>query len=273
MVLPVQNPESPYVTLKIDQGEGFSFNIDKVDEFQSDLDLMNEWGDDAAEQMKQVIDLNGLTSIAAAGAAAASKAKTTITGYDADGLAFSNYTLAKGALVAGCTTSKRTTVASGTTAGSTLGLSDAAVSAATSANIVKQCLLYGRLLDENNAPEKGRFIIFPSWTMQALKDIGGTFAQVYATGQDKTPLMTGQVPGIDRFELLFSNNLPTSTQAVDSTSVIFGSKVAVTFATQITESRIIDNPFGWGKLMQGLQVYGSSIIKENMIGVDFIKNA
>jgi hypothetical protein len=273
MVLPVQNPESPYVTLKIDQGEGFSFNIDKIDEFQSDLDLMNEWGDDAAEQMKQVIDLNGLTSIAAAGAAAASKAKTTITGYDADGLAFSNYTLAKGALVAGCTTSKGTTVASGTTAGSTLGLSDAAVSAATSANIVKQCLLYGRLLDENNAPEKGRFIIFPSWTMQALKDIGGTFAQVYATGQDKTPLMTGQVPGIDRFELLFSNNLPTSTQAVDSTSVIFGSKVAVTFATQITESRIIDNPFGWGKLMQGLQVYGSSIIKENMIGVDFIKNA
>ena len=41
MVLPVQNPESPYTTLKVDQGEGFSFAIDKVDDFQSDINLMN----------------------------------------------------------------------------------------------------------------------------------------------------------------------------------------------------------------------------------------
>ena len=61
------------ITLKIDQGEGFSFAIDKVDEFQSDLKLMNVWGEDASAQMTQVIDRNVLISLAAAGAVAGGK--------------------------------------------------------------------------------------------------------------------------------------------------------------------------------------------------------
>jgi hypothetical protein len=275
MVLPVQNPESPYVDLKIDQGEGFSFALDRVDEFQSDINLMNEWGDDAAAQMKQVLDRNMLTSIAAGGAIAGGKAGTTVSGYDAAANAsFSGYTIANGAIVAGGETVKGTTITAGTTAGSTLGLSDAAVSAATSANIIKQILFYGRLLDENNAPQEDRFVILPFWAMQALKDVGSQFAQVYATGQDKSPLLSGTVPGIDRFTVYGSNNLPGTTQAVtDPSAIIFGCKYATTFATQITESRIIDNPFAFGKMMQGLQVYGMNIIKSSLIGVDFIKNA
>ena len=274
MVLPVQNPESPYMSLKIDQGEGFSFAIDRVDEFQSDIKLMNEWADDASAQMKQVLDLNGLTSMAAAGAAATGQAKTTVTGYLTDGIGFDQYTIANGAVVAGGTTSKGYSITAGTAAGSTMGKSNAAVSCASSANIIKQILFYGRLLDENNAPEKDRFVVLPYWAMQTLKDIGSQFAQVYATGQDKSPLMSGKIPGIDRFEVYGSNNLPSSTQAVvDPSAIIFGCKYATTFATQITESRIIDNPFSFGKMMQGLQVYGAQIIKPALLGVDFIKNA
>ena len=273
MVLPVQNPESPYVTLKIDQGEGFSFAIDRVDEFQSDIKLMNEWGDDASAQMKQVLDLNGLTSMAAAGAAAGGKAKATVVGYNADSIAYETYTIAAGALVAGGGTAKGTVVAAGTTAGNTMGLSDAAVSCGSSADIIKQILFYGRLLDENNAPEVGRFVVMPFWAMQTLKDIGSQFAQVYATGQDKSPLMSGKIPGIDRFEVYGSNNLPASTEAAETSAIMFGCSYATTFATQITESRMMDNPFAFGKMMQGLQVYGSQIIKPALLGVDFIKNA
>ncbi len=274
MVLPVQNPESAYVSLKIDQGEGFSFAIDRVDEFQSDIKLMNEWADDASAQMKQVLDRNVLTSMAAAGAAAGGNAKTTIAGYLPDGISYDQYTIANKAIVGGGTTSKGTSIAAGTVAGSTLGLSDAAVSCATSANIVKQILYYGRLLDENNAPEAGRFVVVPFWAMQTLKDIGSQFAQVYATGQDKSPLMSGKIPGIDRFEILGSNNLPSTTESTtDPSAILFGCKYATTFATQITESRMIDNPFSFGKMMQGLQVYGSQIIKPALLGVDFIKNA
>ena len=268
MVLPVQNPESPYITLKIDQGEGFSFAIDRVDEFQSDIKLMNEWADDASMQMKQVIDLNLLTSIAAAGAVAEGNLATTVTGYTTNaGCDFSGYTKAAGALVNGGTTSRGTAVA--------LGQSDAATSANTGDELHALALHYARLLDENNAPEEGRFIVFPTWASEVLKQMtNNSFGLAYATGMNTAQSITGKVPNIDRFEIMFSNNLPSSTEVTTSPSaVIFGCKYATTFATQITESRIIDNPFSFGKMMQGLQVYGAQVVKPALLGVDWIKNA
>lgn len=272
MVLPVQNPESPYVTLKIDQGEGFSFAIDKVDEFQSDIKLMNEWGDDAAEQLKQVMDLNVLTTLAAAGAVAGGKAATTIAGYTAAnaGPTMSEYTIAKGAIVGGGKTTKGTAITAGA---SGLALSDAAASATTSDAIVARVLRYNRYLNENNAPKQGRFCILPAWAMQALKDITKPFGQAYATGQAAASAISGKVPDIDGMALLESNNVPLTTEGSDASPILFGCRYATTFATQITESRIIDNPFAWGKLMQGLQVYGFNIIKPSLIGIDYIKNA
>ena len=271
MVLPIQNPESPFITLKIDQGEGFSFAIDKVDEFQSDIKLMNAWGEDSAAQMKQVIDRNVLTSIACAGAVAGGQAITTINGYAGANTGISlpaGTASAPGAIVAGGYTAKGTSISTG------LGTSAAAASANTSALIVARILKYGRYLDENNAPTEGRFVVVPFWVMQALKDISAPFGQAYATGQNSANVLTGNVPKIDRFEVYGSNNLPTSTEAVtDASAVLFGCKYATTFATQITESRIIDNPFAFGKMMQGLQVYGFGFIKPQLIGVDFIKNA
>lgn len=268
MILPVQNPESPYVTLKIDQGEGFSFAIDKVDEFQSDIKLMNIWGEDAAEQMKQRIDKNLLISIAAAGAVAGGQAATTITGYDANyGPSLDQFTAAKGALVNGATTARGTTVS--------LGTSNASVSANTGDEITALILKYGRYLDENNAPDEGRFVVLPVWAGSVLKNMtNNAFGLAYATGQNSANILTGTIPKIDRFEIMFSNNLPTTTEVVtDPSAVLFGCKYATTFATQMETSRIIDNPFSMGKMMQAIQIYGFNVIKPQLLGVDFIKNA
>lgn len=267
MVLPVQNPESAYVTLKIDQGEGFSFALDRVDEFQSDIKLMDVWGEDAAEQMKQVMDRNVLVQIAAAGAVAEGNAATTVSDYDSSSLDFSNYTTAAGAIVNGNTTTKGTTIA--------LGQSDAATTANTGDEITALILKYARYLDENNAPEEGRYVVLPTWCSSVLKNMtDNAFGLAYATGQNSAGLLTGNIPNLDRFAIHFSNNMSgTSEGATDGSSVIFGHKYAMTYATQITESRIIDNPFSFGKMMQGLQVYGADIIKPSLLGVDFIKNA
>jgi hypothetical protein len=265
----VQNPESPYVTLVIDQGEGFSFAIDRVDEFQTDIDLMNVWADDATEQMKQVLELNGLITVAAAGAVAGGQAATTIEGYTTEsGPSMTEYTAAKGAVVTGGTTTKGTTITG-------LGTSATSISANTGDKLTALILKYGRYLDENNAPEEGRYVIFPTWCGEVLKSMSSNnFGLAYATGQNSSNLLTGTIPKIDRFDVYFSNLLPASTEAAtDVNSVIFGQKVGCTFATQITESRIIDNPFSFGKMMQGLQVYGFNIIKPGMVGVGFIKNA
>lgn len=268
MILPVQNPESPYVTLKIDQGEGFSFAIDDVDAFQSDIQLMNVWGEDAAEQMKQRIDKNLLISIAAAGAVAGGQLATTITGYDAGfGPSLSEYTVAKGALVNGATTARGTTIS--------LGTSAASASANTGDEIVSLVLKYGRYLDENNAPEDGRFVVLPIWAGQVLKGMtNNNFGLAYATGQNTANALAGSIPKIDRFEVMFSNNLPTSTEVVtDPSAVLFGCKYATTFASQMEKNRIIDNPFSMGKMMQAIQIYGFNVIKPQILGVDFIKNA
>lgn len=268
MILPVQNPESPYVTLKIDQGEGFSFAIDDVDAFQSDIQLMNVWGEDAAEQMKQRIDKNLLISIAAAGAVAGGQAATTITGYDANfGPSLSEYTVAKGALVNGATTARGTTVS--------LGTSAASATANTGDEIVDRVLKYGRYLDENNAPEDGRFVVLPIWAGQVLKGMtNNNFGLAYATGQNTANALAGSVPKIDRFDVMFSNNLPTTTEVVtDPSAVLFGCKYATTFASQMEKNRIIDNPFSMGKMMQAIQIYGFNVIKPQILGVDFIKNA
>lgn len=283
MVLPVQNPESPYVTLKIDQGEGFSFALDKVDEFQSDIKLMNVWGEDAAKQMTQVIDRNVLITVAAKGADLGAGASANIAGYsNLTSPATMNMTLgsatAAGSIVAGGYTAKGLAVAASATAGAGLGQSDAyanMVTCANSTDIVNQVLLYNRYLDENNAPQEGRFVVLPSVYYQKLKDISLPFGQAYATGQNMANVLTGNVPKIDRMDVLFSNNLPghATLTANNSTAIVFGQKYATTFATQITESRIIDNPFAFGKMMQGLQVYGFNVIKPQLLGVDFWKTA
>jgi hypothetical protein len=280
MVLPVQNPESPYVTLKIDQGEGVSFAIDKVDEFQADINLMNTFGEDATQQMAQVMDRNVLINIAAQGAAnATSGTAANVTGYVSGvGPTFSEFTTAKGALLAGGTTARGTTIALSANAagnGTALGTTVAAnqVLVANSAAIVAQILYYGQLLDENNAPDEGRFVILPAIYMQKLKDISQDFGKAYATGQSVSPLLSGSIPKIDRFEILFSNNTPNVATGTQGAAIIFGQQYATTFATQITETRIIDNPFAWGKLYQGLQVYGFGVIKPQFLGVDFWKTA
>jgi len=272
MVLPVQNPESPYVTLKIDQGEGFSFAIDRVDEFQSDIKLMNTWAEDATEQMKQVIDRNVLVSLAAAGAVAGGQVATTVTGYTTVAGPTLNYPVPSSSsvqgIVAGGYTIKGSSISTG------LGTSAASISASDSDKITAQILKFGRYLDENNAPEEGRFVIVPFWVLQNLKSMTKNFGLAYATGANGASLITGNIPKIDRFEIIGSNNLPTTTEAaVDPTAIIFGCKYATTFATQITESRIIDNPFAFGKMMQGLQVYGFNVVKPQLLGVDFWKNA
>ena len=157
MVLPVQNPESPYVTMKIDQGEGFSFAIDKVDEFQSDIKLMNVWAEDATQQMKQVIDRKVLATIA----------------YAAGGVAATGPTLTAPKLIAGGTTATGTSITTATSAaGLGLGASAGGINltdATRGDDLITQILFYGQLLDENNAPEEGRYVVLPPALMQALK--------------------------------------------------------------------------------------------------------
>src|SRR5271166_5708777 len=61
MDLAVQRPSSNLVVLQINNGKYFNVALDDVMEVQSDIDLMNIWAQDAAEQMKISVDTSVLS--------------------------------------------------------------------------------------------------------------------------------------------------------------------------------------------------------------------
>lgn len=58
--LALQRPAGSFVELTIDQGKYFAAILDDVIEKQSDINNLSIWADDASEQMKIVVDANGL---------------------------------------------------------------------------------------------------------------------------------------------------------------------------------------------------------------------
>jgi hypothetical protein len=59
----VERPSGNIVEFDIDKGKYFNTILDDVHEIQSDMNLMSMWSDDAAEQMKIVIDTDVLTGL------------------------------------------------------------------------------------------------------------------------------------------------------------------------------------------------------------------
>lgn len=219
-----QRPEAPVVELNIDKGFYWSTIIDDVVEKQQDIDQMNLWAQDAAEQLKIKLDSRVLGSIVPDVAA----------------------------------TNK------GATAGRISGNIDLGVTGAPEAvtkdNILEYILKMGQVLDEQNVPETGRFLVLPFWATTRLKlsDI----KDASLTNDGSSPLRNGRVGMIDRFTVYNSNLLPTYTDGSDKTThFLAGTKDGLTFATQLTKTESLRAESTFGNIMRGLMVYGHKVIK------------
>ena len=219
-----QRPEAPVVELNIDKGFYWSTIIDDVVEKQQDIDQMNIWAQDAAEQLKIKLDSRVLGSIVPDVSA----------------------------------TNK------GATAGRISGNIDlgatGAPEAVTKDNILEFILKMGQVLDEQNVPETGRFLVLPFWATTRLKlsDI----KDASLTNDGSSPLRNGRVGMIDRFTVYNSNLLPTYTDGSDKTThFLAGTKDGLTFATQLTKTESLRAESTFGNIMRGLMVYGTKVIK------------
>jgi hypothetical protein len=157
----------------------------------------------------------------------------------------------------------------GDTAGALSGNIDLGVSgtplSVTSSNVIQTIVNCGVVLDEQNVPFEGRWIVLPSWMIGLIKVSDIKDASI--TGDSVSPLRNGRVGKIDRFEVYMSNNLKNVTDGSDTvTNAIFGHNQCVAFASQLLESDMLkdQNDFGW--LMRGLQAYGYEVIKPEGIG-------
>lgn len=139
----------------IDKGLYWSVAIDDIIEKQQDINQMNKWAEDASEQLKIVLDTRVLGSI--------------VPDFHADNMGPS----------------------AGRLSGNiNLGETASPVSI-TKDNILETILYAGQVLDEQNVPETGRFLVLPYWatTLLKLSDI----KDASLTGDGKTPLRNGRV--------------------------------------------------------------------------------
>lgn len=226
-----QVPTSAPIELLIDQGKYFAVVLDDVDAVQTDVKLMDMFTNDATEQMKIAIDAQILDGVKAA-AATANKGATA-------GVISGNVNLG----------------------------TDASPRAVTKSNILDLILDAGQVLDEQNVPESGRWLVIPSWMAAMVKN--SDLKQAYLTGDSVSPLRNGKLGMIDRFQVYVSNNLPKTSDG--DSYLLAGTKDAITFASQMTNVETLRAQSTFGNIVRGLNVFGFAVIKPealvNMVAV------
>jgi len=234
-----QVPTNSVVELNIDQGKYFQVVVDDVDEVQADLKLMDIFTNDAAQQMKISVDTDVLAGVKNAAAAANQGASA--------GVLSANINLGDG--------------------NATGGLTGVQLSKST---VINKIVEMGQVLDEQNVPEMGRWMVIPAWMAAMIKQSDLKDASI--TGDSQTPLRNGRLGTIDRFTLYVSNLLPTATGAarmsgdggagtVKGTYVYAGTRDAITFASQITKVETLRSQSTFGNIVRGLNVFGYKVIK------------
>ena len=219
-----ENPTNPSVELQIDKGKYFAFQVDDVDEYQADIDIMDDWAGDGGEQMKIAVD-------------------TEILAYVPTGVSADN---------AGAT--------AGVKSGSyNLGASGSWVSL-SKANILDYLVDLGSVLDEQNVPETGRWVVLPAWACGMIKK--SDLKDASLAGDTQSIMRNGRVGMIDRFMIYMSNNLDITTDGATAvTNIIAGHKVGLTFAAQMTKMETLPNPNSFGQLVRGLNIYGRKVVE------------
>jgi hypothetical protein len=145
-----------------------------------------------------------------------------------------------------------------------LGATSAPV-ALTSKNILDYIVDCGTVLDEQNIPQDGRYLILPPILIGLIKK--SDIKDASLTGDGSSVLRNGRVGMIDRFTIYSSNLLTTVAETAGTTYKIpFGHKMATTFATQITETEALKAESTFGDLIRGLVVYGRKVIQDAALG-------
>lgn len=243
--LTVERPSSSIVELNIDKGKYFNTVLDDVMETQADIDMLSMWADDAAEQMKITIDTVVLLGML--GTANANNRGATAGAIS-------------GNLNMGVTTSPLSLVARNPGAGET--------------EVMDLITTHGQVLDEQNIPETGRWMIIPAWMAALIKR--SELRDASLTGDGMSIARNGRLGMIDRFTLYMSNLLPTGVAdglAANEYAVYSGHSHGLTFASQLTKMETLRSESTFGTLLRGLQVFGYKTVDGTAIAESIVDKA
>lgn len=250
-------PTPIYADMQINKGKYFGVQVSDVLGYQSDMDLMNMFTEDAAKQLKISIENEVFfNSFVTEGPVAANEGGTA------------------GAI----------------SAAYNLGTDTAPVDQATPANVLNAILRMSSVLDEQNVPEDGRFLIMTPFDRHLLMQ--SNIAQAYFTGDQSSTIRTGKIGMLDRFTVYVSNLLPRGvagkalvagltdpatggavTNAKVRRTMIAGTKDAVAFAMTVNKTEPLRNQTDFGDIVRGLAIYGRKVIKPEALVVAQVGSA
>lgn len=252
--LSYQTPRPSTIELALDRAKYFGFNVNDVMDYQSKPNLMEMFSNDAAEQMRIVLDSTCWYRTFNQGSASNRGATA--------GVRTASYNLG--------------TEASPITLNATAG---------DASNVLTKILQMAAVLDEQNVPESGRWLVIDPATRTLLMNTN--LAQAQFMGDDKSMVRNGMIGTIDRFKVYVTNQLPYAaasatvwtsgdgTEATTSASsnaarrkaIVAGHTSAISFASQMTKTEQLRNPADFGDLVRGLQVFGHKVTKPEALAL------
>jgi len=244
-------PTPIFQDMQVNKGKYFGVQVNDVLAYQSDMNLMNMFTEDAAKQLKISIENEVFfNSFVTEGPAAANEGAT----------------------------------AGRISAAYNLGTDTTPIDQATPENVLKAILRMSTVLDEQNVPEDGRFLIMSPFDRQLLMQ--SSIAQAYFTGDQSSVIRTGKIGMLDRFSVYVSNLLPrgaagkalvagltdTSTGGTVSSAkarrtMVAGTKAATSFAMTVNKTEPLRNQTDFGDIVRGLAVYGRKVVKPQALVV------
>lgn len=228
-----QYPTSNSVTLSIDQAKSFAVALNLVDMRQADVDMADIFANDGSIQLRIAADADMLETIPADVSA---DNQGTRAGADSDNF--------------------------------NMGDSTTPVTV-TKTSVVDFITEMGAVLDEQNVPDEGRWLVAPPWFMMLIKQSDLRIASL--AGDGVSIARNGKVGEVDRFTLYQSRNLLRQTSPGPATYIMFGHSAGLTFAAQIVECQMIDNPNDFGYVIRGLMVFGYEVIGPNYLGTAVVR--
>ena len=252
--LQYETPTPNTTEMVVDRAFYYAFNVADVLEYQAKPDLMDMFTNDAGEQMRTRVDSTCLirTLLAAPSSGTAE-----------DGVVAAN---------AGATAGVRSGALN-------LGSDTAPVDISTGNEALNIILRLASVLDEQNVPDTGRYLLLDPVTR--LRLMGTNLAQAQFMGDDKSIVRNGLIGTIDRFKVYVTNHLPqraantlayTSGDGSETVAgggtfngrtriLAAGHMSAITFASQIAKTEQLRNPTDFGDLVRGMQLFGHRVIK------------
>ena len=244
-------PTPIFQDMQVNKGKYFGVQVNDVLAYQADMNLMNMFTEDAAKQLKIAIEN-----------------EVFFNSFVTEGPAAQNEGATAGKI----------------SAAYNLGTDIAPIDQATPENVLKAILRMSTVLDEQNVPEDGRFLIISPFDRQFLMQ--SSIAQAYFTGDQSSVIRTGKIGMLDRFNVYVSNLLPkggagkslvaglsgvasgaTLTDAVARRTMIAGTKQAVSFAMTVDKTEPLRNQTDFGDIVRGLAVYGRKVVKPEALVV------